>query len=223
MKEFFHQCLEDLEAKTGLRQLYWLQQNPDSERQVNIVLDSMVIVSKEFSYIPEEDQQRIISTMMIKDQEYDGLNSRVIYKWLAGHREHYWSLTQNDTKEIPQVKLTAEQQAKVDKIAKDYLQQLAAGGFKPNYGGLDEEIKRIQREDKDRAEKKQAIGRPSVYEDPRQVKIRDYVKAMGKWIHELPKKVYPIDGLHVPGDTEDEAREIYMMALSDDLQKTSQA
>ena len=221
MKDFFLQCLQDLEAKTGIRQLYWLQQNPDADRQVNIVLDSMVIVSKEFSYIPQEDQQRIISEMMVKDQDYDGLNSRVIYKWLAQRRDHYW-MADKAAEEIPRVQLTEEQQANIDRLAGEFLKQLS-GNFKPAYTDLDNEIKKIQREDKDRAEKKQAIARSSRGEDPRQVKIREYVKAMGKWIHELPKKVYEIDGVRVPGDTEDEAREIYMMAMSDDLQKTSQA
>lgn len=216
MKEFFLQCLNDLEARTGLRQLYWLQQNPDADRQVNIVLDSMVIVSGEFSYIPEEDQQRIISAMMVKDQDYDSLNSRVIYKWLSGHREHYWSLVQNKGEDIPQVELTGEQRASIDRLAGEFLKQLS-GNFSPAYADLESEMKRITSEDKERAEKKKGAGRPHRGEDPRQQKVRDYVKAMGKWIHELPKKVYPIDGLHVPGDTEDEARAIYMMALAEEL------
>jgi len=77
MREFFKQCLEELEAKTGLRQLYFMQQREDGVKMVNILLDSMVIVSKEFDYIPEHAQKSIIASQIVKDQDYDGLNSRM--------------------------------------------------------------------------------------------------------------------------------------------------
>lgn len=211
MKDFFRQCLEDLEAKTGLRQLYWLQQNPDDERQVNIVLDSMVIVSREFSYIPEEDQRRIITEMIVKDQDYDSLNSRVIYKWLNQRRDHYWINGKAD-EEIPRVVHTAEQEENIRKISSEWLAKLS-GNFTPEYKGLADEIKRITAEDEERAEGRRAALRERRGEDPRQEKIRAYVKQMGKWIEVLPKNVYDIEGLKVPGDTEDEAKEIFMMAL----------
>ena len=83
MREFFKQCLEDLEALTGNRQMYFFATDPDGQRKLKVCLDGMVLASKDYPYIPEESQQKIISEQMVKDQTYEALNSRTVHKWLT--------------------------------------------------------------------------------------------------------------------------------------------
>lgn len=152
MKDFFKTCLEELELKTGIRQLYWMQQSStdqsDFDKKKNILLDSMVIVSKKFDYIPQEDQKLIIAKLMVEDQEYDGLNSRIIWKWLNLYSGHFFNVNKASD-EIPRIVHTPEQEENIRKISNDYLAQLA-GNFSPDYKGLGDEIKRIQKEDKEK-------------------------------------------------------------------------
>lgn len=91
MRDFFIQCLKDLESLTGLRQLFFLQSDlQDGERKKNVLIEGMILVAKKFDYIPEEEQKKIISRMMVEDQDYDSLNSRVIWKWLNLHKDKYF-------------------------------------------------------------------------------------------------------------------------------------
>ncbi len=48
--------------------------------------------------------------------------------------------------------------------------------------------------------------------DPRQEKVRLYVLKLGKWLYDVPK-MWTIEGVQVPGDTEEEAQEIYINAV----------
>jgi len=94
MKDFFKSELRDLKAKTGLNQYQNISEMPDAQRQFSILLDSMVMVCKEFDYIPENDQKRIIQEQIVRDQDFTGLNSRVIWKWLNANKDHYWTIHQ---------------------------------------------------------------------------------------------------------------------------------
>lgn len=168
MKDFFKTCLEELEFKTGIRQLYWMQQGAadqgDFDKKKNILLDSMVIASNKFDYIPKEDQKLIITKMMVEDQEYDGMNSRTVWKWLNMHSVHYFSVNKAP-EEIPRIEHTAEQSERINAMIAEYLKQLA-GNFSPNYTGLKEEINRIQAEDKERSDgRKAAVGYQSTPEE----------------------------------------------------------
>lgn len=119
MREFFRQCLKDLEALTGKQQLrYWeIEAASDDSgianeapRKVEICISGMVFVSKEFDYIPESDQQKIIRKCMITDsQNYDSLTSAVIYKWLNQHASVYWSQKGRITEEQMTTPATDEQ------------------------------------------------------------------------------------------------------------------
>ncbi len=48
--------------------------------------------------------------------------------------------------------------------------------------------------------------------DPRQEKVRLYVLKLGKWLYDVPK-MWTIEGIQVPGDTKEEAQEIYVNAI----------
>ena len=83
MRDFFKQCLEDLEALTGNRQMYFFATDPDGNRKLTVCLDGMVLAAKDYPYIPEESQKKIIREQMVKDQNYEALNSRTVHKWLT--------------------------------------------------------------------------------------------------------------------------------------------
>lgn len=104
MKDFFTQCLEDLEFTSGKRQLHWMRQGcetqSDFDRKKAILINSMVIVSKEFEYIPEQAQKRIIEGQIIKDQDYEGLYSSTIWKWLNAFKAPYLNPKELQDKEV---------------------------------------------------------------------------------------------------------------------------
>lgn len=84
MKEFFTQCLKDLEPLTGIRQLFFLESDlDDGKRKKDVLIDGMVAVCAQFPYIPEQAQQKWIRKMMVEDQNYEALSPRTILKWLT--------------------------------------------------------------------------------------------------------------------------------------------
>lgn len=92
MNEFFTQCMKDLYALTGIEQVRWMQNDlKDGKRNFDLCVEGMAQVSKQFAYIPEDEQKKIVRRMMVEDKDYTGLNSRVVYKWLALFKDVYWS------------------------------------------------------------------------------------------------------------------------------------
>jgi len=172
MKEFFENCLRDLEALTGKRQVYYWQTETDTDstgkakgmRKFEVCVQGMVIQSGNFSYIPEADQKRIITQMMVKDQDYEALNSSVIYKWLSMYKDKYFMVA-NAPEPDPIRKLTPEESERVDKLAKEYLAQLA-GTFHPSFKGIEKDMEAIEQEDKARIEKPQSTSKKSGYVQP---------------------------------------------------------
>lgn len=127
MKDFFRECLEQLEDKTGIRQLFFLktqcESQTDFDKRKNILLDSMVIVSKRFDFIPEEYQQKYILRMITEDQQYDSLNSRTIWRWLDLHKDKHMT-----TSRISEEELTPCPPEKVDLYANQILENMAKIG-----------------------------------------------------------------------------------------------
>jgi hypothetical protein len=104
MRLFFLELLNNLHLLTGLRQLdKMLSGSPtasEGKEEINQLIDVMVRVAQQFPYIPEQDQKNIISNAVITDQEFTGLNARVIYKWLALHKDKYFKESQH-VQEMP--------------------------------------------------------------------------------------------------------------------------
>lgn len=142
MKEFLKQCLDDLESLTGIRQLFFLENDPDGKRKIEVLINGMLLKCKEFSFIPESDQKNIIRSMMVKDQQYDALNSRTLDKWLNGHSAAY---TVEKPVEVKRIELTPEENERVDKLIESWKMQVF--DFKPKYTGLENEIEKIKTED----------------------------------------------------------------------------
>lgn len=153
MKEFFKQCLEDLEFISGNRQLYWMKQNCESQsdfnRKKDILINSMVIVSKEFEYIPEASQKCIIQTQIIKDQNYEGLYSSTIWKWLNAYKAPYLNPAQLQDKPV----IFEPQSEETKEMIRKHLANLSGLGdpvFKQEV--ILNDMKKIEKEDRQRIE-----------------------------------------------------------------------
>lgn len=91
MKDFFIQAMKDLYALTGIEQVRWMQADlTNGKRDFDTCVNAMVATSKQFPYIKEDDQKKIISRMMIEDKTYKGLNSRQIWIWLDMNKDAYY-------------------------------------------------------------------------------------------------------------------------------------
>jgi len=147
MKEFFIQCMKDLEPLTGIRQLFFMQSDiEDGQRKFDVLIKGMVSKAAEFDYIPEAVQKAIIKKMMVKDQEYDQLNSRVIDKWLNLHKDQYFT---SKPEELKPVQLTEEQAMRVDALITEALKNLAPDP-RSVFKGWEKEAENIKAEDNER-------------------------------------------------------------------------
>lgn len=134
MKDFIIQCLKDLESLTGIRQLYFLEQREDGAKQIETVINGILFACKRHSYIPEEAQMRIISQMMMEDQDFDSLNGRVVNKWLESNKGHWYFSTPKITEE----ELTPAPPEVADKYAKELLASIEKIGNPEYKNGMKE-------------------------------------------------------------------------------------
>jgi len=120
MNDFLIQCLNDLESLTGLRQMYFLQSDQDGKRKIEVLIKGMVATCKEFDYIPEAAQKTIIASQMRQDQEYEALNSRIIWKWLNAFKAPYLNPKELQDKPVVFEDITPETQ----KLVRDWQMSL---------------------------------------------------------------------------------------------------
>lgn len=186
MNDFIIQCLEDLESLTGIRQYYFLTTDPDGERKTKVLIRGILEVCKQFPYISEADQKKIITDQMVKDQNYDSLNSRTVWKWLNGAKDVYWEKTQKKVEEVkPLEPLTPETIQMID----DYLKKLGSDMQPTKRQGfakrLKDEMDKIQSEDQERLNGSNL----SKYQTPKEVaEIKELHRL---WIQE---NYHPITG-----------------------------
>lgn len=116
MKEFFFECLRDLKDIYGVNHMHWLMQEckdqQEFDKKKNQIVESLLIVSQKFDYIPEEKQQIYIRKMMVEDQNYDSLNSRVIWKWLDMHKNNHITHSQFNEDDLSQHPPATDEQVK---------------------------------------------------------------------------------------------------------------
>ena len=96
--------------------------------------------------------------MMVKDQDYDSINSRVVYKWLNMNKDLYFMDT-NKAIEIPRIDLTIDESERIDKLINEFKNKLI--DFRPNYRGVADEMKKIKIEDEERQTGKKSISKES--------------------------------------------------------------
>ena len=91
MKKYFNDLLNNLDKLTGMKQLDKLMATKEPKKEINDLLDILCRVCNMFGYIPDEDKQRVISENIISDQEFIGLNAKIIFKWLDKAKGIYFS------------------------------------------------------------------------------------------------------------------------------------
>lgn len=153
MNDFILQCLDELEPLTGIRQLYFLQSDPEGERKIQVLIKGILMTCQQFPYIPEEAQKKIIREQMVKDQDYEAFNSRTVWKWLNMNKDVWWAKEQAaEPSETPPEPMSEETKKMVDKFMAD----LAAGmqdRTRPKFAErLKQEMEKIAQEDKERTE-----------------------------------------------------------------------
>lgn len=209
MKEFIKQCLEDLESLTGIRQLYFMQVDPDGKRKIEILIQGILVTCKQFDYISEDKQKNIIREMMVKDQDYDSLNSRVVFKWLNMNKDLYF-MDANKSTEMPRVKLSDEENQRIDNLIEQFKNNLI--DFRPNFQGIEEDMKKIKQEDEERQSGKRAALKETsnkyllLHEKKKEAIRKRGIDKLG--LHELTS--FNIDGEVIVCRNKEEAQEIYL-------------
>jgi hypothetical protein len=209
MRTFFKECLRDLEQFTGIRQLYFLEVDPEGEAKIRVLLDAMVATTRLFPQLSEEDQKIIIRSKMLTDQEYTSLNARVIYKWL---NEFKYPAIQKEAEPVkPARELTPEESARIDKMAQQFLATIGTAPTKA-YKDLNKDMARIALEDQERQEgRKGSNYKP----DPEKVLLAERkqqaIKNRGLDKLDLRDlKKFDVEGQNILARNLEEAQEIYL-------------
>jgi hypothetical protein len=127
MKDFFEECLRNLEPMHGIRQyVYWQmeagQDLAKAQAKVDLCVNAMISTCSQFPDIPEEKQKSFIKRMMREDQNYDSLNSRTVYKWLALYRQQTAPQSHISEEEWSHPPRSAETQKMIDEFIKNLSQ-----------------------------------------------------------------------------------------------------
>lgn len=89
MREFLFSTLRDLDKLAGLKQFNQLAELPDSQVQIKDLLDKIMFIVDQFKDIPDKAKQDIIYAGVLTDQNFYGLNAKVVYKWLVTEAHKY--------------------------------------------------------------------------------------------------------------------------------------
>jgi hypothetical protein len=81
--------LQKIDKLTGIRQYERLLATAKPQEEFAELLEILCRVSAQFPFIPEKAQQEITSAAVVSDQEFIGLNARVVNKWLYSQRERF--------------------------------------------------------------------------------------------------------------------------------------
>lgn len=106
MRDYFKNLLQNLDKLSGLKQYEKLCQSKNPKEEIKTLLDILCRVCDQFPFIPDEDKKRIIDDAVIADQEFIGLNAKIIFKWLSLKKEFY--LKETGEPEISPEALTGE-------------------------------------------------------------------------------------------------------------------
>lgn len=152
MNEFLRQCFRDLEAITGIRQLYYFETDPDGERKLDVCIKGILITCGQFPYIPEEAQKKIIREQMVKDQDFDALNSRTVWKWLDKAKDVWWAKSQEPVEEVKELEPLSEE---TQKLIREWQMEMIGSKTVTFKERLNQEMDKIKAEDKSRFEGKE--------------------------------------------------------------------
>jgi hypothetical protein len=97
MKSYFINLLQQLDKLTGIRQWEKLKEAVDPNEEIKLLVAILCRTCDLFPYIPDEAKQKIITACVVSDQEFIGLNAKIIYKWLNANKDQYF----RETSHIP--------------------------------------------------------------------------------------------------------------------------
>lgn len=89
MRQFFFELLKKLDKLTGIRQFEKLQAMPEAAKETGELLDILCRVCSQFPFIPDKAKQDIILAAVVADQEFIGLNAKIVFKWLQAQRDRF--------------------------------------------------------------------------------------------------------------------------------------
>lgn len=148
---FITHSLFELEPLTGIRQLYFLSQDPEGEKKIDVLVRGILHTCDQFPYIPDEAKKKIIRERMIEDQDFDAFNSRTVYKWLNSAKEVYWAKKAEERTETTYEPLSPETEKMIAEHLKSLEAQLRAEKRVAISGAkLKEEMSKITQEDEER-------------------------------------------------------------------------
>lgn len=128
MRAFFLNTLENLDKLAGLKQLDKIhaahgEDEDGAKDEIKVLLDVLCRVSSQFPFIPDHEQEKIITQAVITE-EFHSLNANTVYKWLAKHKDRYYKQSHHQTKEEQEYKKPLTGEAR-DKMYDTWLKSLA--------------------------------------------------------------------------------------------------
>lgn len=161
MRAFFKSELETLKIKTGLNQYENISALPDAEHQFKLLFDSLEDVCAQYPYIPDNDKKRIVQEQIYRDQDFNQLTPRVLWKWLEREKTKYFREaahipTESNAKPVTYDELSAETKEAVDIFLKAL--QSDNAGFKRVPEVTQADIDAIKLEDLEAQEGKKAVS-----------------------------------------------------------------
>jgi hypothetical protein len=120
MRDFFKKEVLDRTYEIfGVRQT---DEDKMSDEDIKFLLDGLCQVSKNYAYIPEAEQKKIISACMISDKTYRNINLRLVAGWLEQNGKKYFTEVAHIPTEITKPPLTGQAR---DKAIQEYLDAIA--------------------------------------------------------------------------------------------------
>lgn len=99
MRDFFKKEVLDRTYEIfGVRQT---DEEKMSDDDIKFLLDGLCQVSKNYAYIPEEDQKNIIRACMLSDKTYRNINLRLVAGWLELNGKKWFTEIAHKESEVP--------------------------------------------------------------------------------------------------------------------------
>lgn len=118
MRDFFKKEVLDRTYEIfGVRQT---DEEKMSDDDIKFLLDGLCQVSKNYAYIPEEDQKNIIRASMLSDKTYRNINLRLVAGWLEQNGKKFFTESAHVQTEQPEP-VEGEEREKWLKIWEDTL------------------------------------------------------------------------------------------------------
>lgn len=122
MRDFFKKEVLDRTYEIfGVRQT---DEEKMSDDDIKFLLDGLCQVSKNYAYIPEEDQKNIIRACMLSDKTYRNINLRLVAGWLEQNGKKWFTeVAHRQTEEQP-TPVDGEERERWLKIWEETLKQV---------------------------------------------------------------------------------------------------